>query len=151
MSDDFIRFVPRDPNHVPSSEAQRRATELVRALLPNAHEVKSEQSARIQFFDCGSNFERVSCPHCHAELSLDWWREAMGEGDGGGGFDLAPLKLPCCRHTSDLNELLYDWPQAFGRFAVTVLNPGVVEVPASLLAAIEASLDCAVITVRQHL
>lgn len=75
----------------------------------------------------------------------------MGEGDGGGGFDLAPLKLPCCRHTSDLNELLYDWPQAFGRFAVTVLNPGVVEVPASLLAAIEASLDCAVITVRQHL
>lgn len=105
-------------------------------------DVKSEQNAGVQFHDCGSNFERVSCAHCLAEISLEWWGETMDDDYGVEGFALAPYELRCCQRTSSLDELRYDWPQAFGRFAITVMNPGADDVPESLLTALSASCRC---------
>ena len=151
MSDHFLFFVPSDPSYVPSVEAQTRATELVRTRLRNADAVKSEQNTGIQFYDCGSNFERVSCPHCLAEVSLQWWQEVMDKDCDAGGFGLAQYALPCCHRTSNLNQLRYDWPQAFGRYVISVMNPNIRAVPESLLVDLEASLNCCVVVVRQRI
>ncbi len=151
VSDDFLVFVPKDPDLVPSSEAQMQAIQCVRSMLPAAERVESQQSARVQFHDCAGNFESVFCPHCRAPLSLDWWGATMDHDFRDGGFVLATYEMPCCRLVSNLNELHYNWPQAFGRFAITAQNPGVVEIPASLVAAIETALCCRVTAVRRHL
>ena len=151
MSDDFLIFVPTDPHLVPSSEVQRQTTELVRSLLPDAAEVSSEATERVQFYDGGSNFSGVSCPHCRSELSLEWWGEIMDEDYDEGGFRLAPYELPCCHRSSNLNELRYDWPQAFGRFAISAMNPNIGRAPDSLRAAVAEKLGCTVATIHQHI
>lgn len=68
--------------------------------------------------------------------------ETMDDDYGVEGFALAPYELRCCQRTSSLDELRYDWPQAFGRFAITVMNPGADDVPESLLTALSASCRC---------
>lgn len=151
MSDNFLIFVPTDPDRVPSPEVQREVTQLVRTSLPDAEEVTSEANDRVQFYDCGSHFERASCPQCNAELSLAWWGEIMDEDYDDGGFKLARYELPCCHRSSSLNELRYVWPQAFGKFAISAMNPNVGKVSDSLVAAVEERLGCAVAIVRRHL
>jgi hypothetical protein len=151
MSDDFLIFVPTAPHLVPTLEVQKQTTELVRSSLPDADEVSAEANERVQFYDCGSNFSRVSCPHCQAELSLDWWGEIMDEDYDDGGFHLARYELPCCQRSSNLNELHYDWPQAFGRFAISAMNPNIGPAPDSLRAAVAEKLGCTVVTIHQHI
>ena len=151
MSDDFLVFVPKNPDFVPSSEAQARAIQCVRSMFPVAELVESEQTARVQFHDCAGNFESVFCPHCQAPLSLQWWEATMNHDFQDDGFQMATYTLPCCQNVSNLNELQYDWPQAFGKFSMTARNAGVVEIPDSLVAAIETALCCSVTVVRRHL
>lgn len=151
MSDDILSFVPRDPRHIPAPDAQQRALMRLRALLPDAVSFDTEQSELVRFHDCGENFESISCPHCSADLPLDWWSDAMGADFDGGGFRLDATELPCCQATGTLNELRYDWPQAFGRFSISVRNPDIGSVPDTLLRAIEAELGCALIVVRQRI
>ena len=33
------------------------------------------QHEAIQFVDCGSNFETITCPRCGAEVDAGWWAD----------------------------------------------------------------------------
>jgi len=151
MSDDYIVLVPRDPTHVPTLEAQRRVAEVLTRLAPNAQNSTAQVSEQIQFFDCGENFQRISCPRCSAEIGVDWWQQRMGDDASGDGFRLAPYALPCCGRTATLNELVYDWPQAFGRFQWKVTNPNIGVVSEADKSALEAAADFELVVVRQHI
>ena len=126
MSDNILTLIPVSPEYVPVESARAAADELLRSMVLAADEVSSEVSDQVQFFDAGSNFESVSCPVCHAELSTDWWGEAMDS-----AFQHQPPRLevvlPCCATTTSLNDLAYSWPQGFARYSLAARNPNIRE------------------------
>ena len=124
MGSFWIVLIPEDPRFVPDADRQRRARERFAQIAPEAREVQAETSATIEFHDCGGNFERVRCPSCHPELSIDWWLERVNE-DWADGFKLAKLATPCCGTQVTLHDLSYDWPQGFGRFSLHAMNAGI--------------------------
>jgi hypothetical protein len=124
MSDNWIALIPEDPRFVPDAVSQRRARARFAEIAPKADDISIKVSEKVEFFDCGANFERVHCPSCGAELPLSWWHARMEE-DYSDGFKLANYATPCCAASCTLHELVYYWPQGFGRFALDVMNANI--------------------------
>jgi hypothetical protein len=122
MSNNWIVFVPTDPHFVPKVTNQQRARIRFAEIAPEADEIEVKVSEKVEFFDCGANFERIGCPSCGAEILVEWWQDRMDE-DFGDGFKLEHYATPCCGNGATLNELVYEWPQGFGRFALRAMNP----------------------------
>jgi hypothetical protein len=150
VSDHFIVVVPRDPRLVPTDEVQRRIVGVLNRIAPSAENVMAEVSPQVQFFDCGQNFQRVSCPHCSSEIGVDWWQERMDDDADGIGFRLDSYGAPCCAKSVNLNELIYDWPQAFGRFGWTVQNPNIGELTDAAKLELEAAAGFGLMLIQQH-
>jgi len=150
MSDDYVVIVPRDPRHVPTREVQERVTALLRQIAPQAASVTVEAFAQVRFFNCGQNFKRVECPECSSEVT-DWWRNRMDDDYRDGGFRLELYKTPCCGALVTLNDLIYDWPQAFGSFTWTVMNPNIGELTQPEGAALAAAAGAPLVVVRQRI
>lgn len=149
MSDNWIIVVPEAADFVPSAEVRRKVIELFRGIAPHADEVKEEATQEIRFIDCGANLERIACPGCGAELEVDWWLERVDE-EADAGFPLKRLALPCCGAQSTLADLKYDWPQAFARFSVEAMNPGIPDLTDEQMRLFETVLGCKVRKVLQH-
>ncbi len=49
----------------------------------------------------------------------------MDEDYSDDGFKLAAYATPCCGKIGTLNELVYEWPQGFGRFALDAMNANI--------------------------
>lgn len=127
MSDNWIAIVPEDAGLVPDPSTHEIALELFRKIAPNADEIEIKLTDQIEFFDCGANFERITCPHCGQVISIDWWQDRMEDDHDGRGFRLAEYSAPCCGTAVSMNDLRYDWPQAFARFGIVVMNPNIAE------------------------
>jgi hypothetical protein len=151
VSDHSVTLVSVDPLYVPSLEQIQRAEALARSMFPQADAISPQPSDGIRLFDAGSNFERVTCPGCGAQVELDWWQAAMDADFDGQGFRLEPQAMPCCRRRFALNQLNYDWPQAFARFGLQLMNPNVGTLPADAVAQIEAALGTSVNVIYAHL
>jgi hypothetical protein len=151
VSDDFLIVVPRDPTHVPSIESQNRLIEVLRQIAPKADEVTFEAVEQIRLFDAGENLVRVVCPSCDSELEMSWWQDCLDEDFRAQGFRLERYALPCCGARLNLNELAYDWPQAFGRFSAEVRNPNIGELGSGERARLEQALGVPITVVRRHL
>jgi hypothetical protein len=123
MSDNWIALIPEDPRFVPDAANQGRARERFAEIAPGA-DIEIKVSETVEFFDCGQNFERIRCPSCASEVPVAWWQDRMDE-DHDDGFKLASYATPCCGAECTLNELVYDWPQGFGRFALDAMNPNI--------------------------
>jgi hypothetical protein len=67
------------------------------------------------------------------------------------GVKLAVYRTPCCGHKCNLNELRYDWPQRFGRFALSAMNPNIGEFPAQYRPEFEEILGTKLIIIHQHI
>jgi hypothetical protein len=150
MSDNYIIIIPKEPNFVPSKEAQRKAVELFQKLTPIADEIKAEVSKTIRFVDCGENFSRVSCPKCHHELDLDSWQSWMGE-EAEADFPLRPKPMACCGAKLTLNDLSYDWPQGFARFTLKAMNPDIANLEQIDLKQFEKILGSPLRKILQHI
>src|SRR5688572_1638856 len=115
MSDDWITVIPEDPEFVPDPARQAAAQAWFEENAPDSEEIEIKLSDSIEFFDCGANFERVLCPSCGGEIAMQWWQQRMDE------FEEAPKLVkyptPCCGAMLNLHELVYYFPQGFGRFA----------------------------------
>ena len=153
MSDNWVIFVPTDPQLVPKQAARKRAVELAEELWPDADEVEVVVSRKLMVFDCGVNLSSIRCPTCSAKLSVDWFNDEIPEyfATKRGRADV-PLNLACgCRHS--LQELKYKWPVGFGRFGLSLMNPraGARGVSKAKRAKIEAALGCRVMVVYEHL
>lgn len=124
MSDFYIRLIPRDPDLVVDQVALDAALASFEHLVPDADEVKAEQTLTVNFVDPGENLDHVSCPECRAELDFDWWQEAMGCASESEFNDLAVV-VPCCGASTSLNDLAYDFPAGFARSVLEALNPNI--------------------------
>jgi len=132
MSDNWVNFVPEDPRYVPDRGQIKRAVKEASRLFPRADSVNAELPRGIEFFHPGGNFEGVFCPACGKAIT-DWWGDALDldrtvpgvrpEKNAEVGFRLAPITLPCCGKICTLNDLRYEVSGAFGRFALSVMNP----------------------------
>ena len=150
MSDNWIIVIPDRPDFVPAAEAQERAVAHFRHLAPQAEEVRKEVTKEVRFIDCGANLSRIVCPHCGAELEMDWWQDLMDE-ESQAGFPIRSVLLPCCRKSGSLQTLEYDWPQGFARFSLEAMNPGIPDLSEDQLADFARILGCPVRKVLQHL
>jgi hypothetical protein len=74
----------------------------------------------------------------------------MSEDIAGVGFRLDSYEVPCCAKSVNLNELNYDWPQAFGRFNWTVRNPNIGEMTAAAKSEVEAVAGSALVPIQRH-
>ena len=124
MSDNWIVLISEDPTFVPESAKRTKARARFVQIAPESHEIEIQVFDHIEFFDCGANLERILCPSCRSEISTDWWQDTM-EADYRNGFLLDKYAPPCCNATVTLHELIYEWPQGFGRFALTAMNPNI--------------------------
>ena len=151
MSDHWIALVPQDPNFVPDSQTHDDALELFHAIAPDAEEIRIKLFDKIRFFDCGGNFERIICPPCGQEISIDWWQDRMNDDYDGNGFLLAKYSTPCCGASIGLNEFQYDWPQAFARFGIDAMNPNIGELSDEHRSEFERILGTPLMTIYQHI
>jgi hypothetical protein len=122
MSDTFLRLIPACPECVPDDEALRAASHLLASFFPEADEAAFESTERVNFVDPGQNLGRIACPVCGGEIDTAWWQKAMDAAYQTHFSDLS-IELPCCKTSSSLNDLLYDWPAGFAKFELTVRNP----------------------------
>ncbi len=151
MSDDWITLVPRETGHVPQPDQQQAGLALFRQIAPDADEITVINQKTIRFFDCGANFECVRCPRCTEEIT-EWWGQCMdSDFSKETGFSLNAYTLPCCGEAESLDRLVYQWPQAFGRFRLSARNPNLGLLPVDSLRQIEAGIGCALVVVYQHL
>lgn len=136
MSDNILKLIPTDPIYIPNVRGQEAARNLLASIVPNAEEVSVQVTGKVGFIDCGANLSKIICPHCHSELKINWWHEAMARASANNFQDLM-ANVPCCNASVSLNELEYDFPAGFARFALEARNPGVQKVEADKIRRLE--------------
>ena len=149
MSDYYIHIIPVDPRYVPETQAQNAAIATLRAMLIRADDIWDKSENKIVFRDCGKNFEQVRCPGCGADLSIDTWQELMdADYSEEEGFHLEPFPLSCCNQRYTLNDLVYEMPQGFSRYALSALNIDQ-SLTETLITKLEDALGCRVRIIHQ--
>lgn len=149
MSDNWLLLVPADPTFQPAEAAANAACDMFRSFVPQAEDVSIRFSENIIFFDPGANFERVSCPRCKSEVT-DWWADAMDVAAASDFSDLLAT-TPCCQTKISLDELSYEAPAAFGRFALSALNPNIAELAELQRVELSSQLGCGLHVVWQRI
>jgi hypothetical protein len=144
MGESKIYIIPRDEHFVPAPSAAKAALDYLRQTCPGNRDIAVNQTNGIKFYDAGEFFATITCPHCHEELDVEWWAARMTEDEGPDGHRVASYPLPCCGATATLNQLVYDAPQGFARFAIDIYNDAGVTLTDPQVKAIEALLGCAV-------
>ena len=150
MSDNWITLIPENPRFVPNQANRERARDRFAEIAQNADEVELQIFEKINFFDCGSNFGKVYCPSCRTEIAVEWWKDRMDE-DYDNGFKLANYSTPCCGSTVTLHELIYEWPQGFGLFALDAMNPHIGKLNDQYKLELEEILETKLRVIYQHI
>ncbi len=121
MSDTIYKIIACEPDFEPVREVGENVVELLKGSI-SADSVEIKYHGQISFIDCGGNLESITCPCCGAELSSDWWGEAM-EQAAQSEFENLETIVPCCNREMSLNELEYDFPCGFGKWEIDIWNP----------------------------
>ena len=103
MSDHFLVVIPANPaaDLPDSANALRDAL----AALAGGDEARVKDYGKLQFIDCGENFESIVCPACQSALTLKWWQARMDDDwHSEDGFHLHAHTLPCCNVEATLND-----------------------------------------------
>jgi hypothetical protein len=127
VSDNWLHYVPRDPNWQPAREAAESAASRLREIAPQSDEIECQFHDQIEIIHPYSNWSGVHCPACGADLD-DWWHDQLTTAYDGKSWTLQAT-TPCCGATTSLNDLDFDWPTAFGRFVLVAMNPKLIPTP----------------------
>jgi len=123
MSDNWLIFIPTDPDALPSRAAADKAVELLKTFVPEAYEVLAKFSERTEFH-CGcGNWSGVNCPKCGTDVE-EWWKDAMDKA-WESEFKNLSVTTPCCGHSTTLNDLNYVWPAGFSCFVLEAMKPNI--------------------------
>jgi len=149
MSDNWLRYVPTDPEFRPSDSAAKAAEALLLSFVPQAERVRSEFTENVGFIDPGANWSGVFCPLCGTDAE-SWWGDAMSTAAETKFTSLA-VHAPCCHATASLNEMRYVWPAAFGRYVLEAMNPNVKGLSVQQSELLSAALGCSVREIPVHI
>ena len=150
MSNDWIALIPEDPYFIPDAAKQLTARIRLSEIAPDTDEFRITVSETVTFFDCAGNFERILCPSCRTEIPVRWWHDRMDD-DYENGFKLDLYRTPCCNAATTLRELIYEWPQTFGRFALEARNPNIGLLENEQRREMEEILGTKLVVIYQHI
>jgi len=124
MSDNWLMFIPADPNALPTRAGADKAVELLKRFAPDAgDDVRATFCDQVEFHHGGSNWSGVKCPRCDEDVE-EWWVHATDNAHRSAFADLR-VTAPCCGHPTSLNDLNYVWPAGFARFVLEAKNPNI--------------------------
>ena len=124
MSDNWLLFIPADPNVLPARAGADKEVELLKRFAPGAgDDVRARFSDKAEFQDCGANWSGVKCQKCGEDVQA-WWVNATDNAHKSGFADLR-VTTPCCGHPTSLNDLNYVWPAGLARFVLDAKNPNI--------------------------
>jgi hypothetical protein len=150
MSDNWLMFIPADPDALPSRTGAEKALELLKRFAPGAgDDVRAIFSDKVEFHDCGSNWSGVTCPTCGEDVE-EWWVSAIDNAYKSGFTDLRATP-PCCGHATSLNDLNYVWPAGFARFVLEAKNPNISQTTAEQDRALSDALGLELRKIWRHL
>lgn len=116
-----IRIIPQKPE----LELQKTISVSLMKYLSNEFPNKKiviQLDSTISFVDCGQGFEKVICPDCGKEISMDFWQESMDKAFKASFKDMS-IKTVCCQTVTDLNSLKYEADCGFAKSILTVNDP----------------------------
>ena len=122
MSEHLVRLIPRLHTYR-TNEASAQAAVLALQKCVKAEDISFFQSGQVEFFDCGSALDHISCPRCGAAVPLDWWQQKMDEHNKSDHIFVLEEDMPCCSKTVSLNDLRYEAPCGFASLCFTVRDP----------------------------
>lgn len=123
MSDDFIVLIPVDPKARLDADTLARLETAHKDIVGAEVTRTKDYGDRLQFIDCGGNFEEIRCPFCGQQVDTDWWGNRMDhDWDDDKGFHLCLFDTPCCGAETRLDKLDYRWPQGFSTWFVSAMN-----------------------------
>lgn len=125
---------------MPEKSAADQVIGLLRQVAPLAGDIAARKAAKPQLMDAGANLERILCTECLQEQDIDWWVGAVTADHTPQGFRLADVEMPCCGAKMTLNELAYHGAQAFGIFAIEVIDPKIKTLSEQVIETAEAAL-----------
>lgn len=118
MSDSFLVVIPADPLAKLPDTAERVRALLAEIAGTDASRVKDY--GKLQFIDCGENFETIRCPACRATIDIPQWHAWMdADWHADEGFHLHDHTTPCCGKTLTLDALVYEGSQGFARWCIS--------------------------------
>ncbi len=121
MSESYAVVIPADPKAAMPETAEAVREALERIVGSDRSRIKDY--GKLQFIDCGGNFESLACPACADKIELDVWSGWMDEDwHGKEGFHLHRHATPCCGEGVTLNDLIYFLPQGFARWFVSAYD-----------------------------
>ncbi len=123
MSDNWLQYIPLDPEFQPSPKSAETARQLLASFVPKADEVTVDFKSSTEFFHPAGNWSGVKCSVCAADLE-EWWYAAMAIASKT-AFKNLSVTTPCCGVATSLNDLTYVQPAGFGRFVLEAMNPQV--------------------------
>jgi hypothetical protein len=149
MSDDWLLYIPVDPEFVPPGDSAENARALLAQFLPQANKVTARRKNAVTFFHPGGNWSGVQCPECNTNIE-QWWQEVMTTASES-QFENLIVRTPCCGVKRSLNDLHYVWPAAFGRFVLEAMNPNDRDLGPEKEAELARALGCGIRKVWIHL
>jgi hypothetical protein len=168
VSDNALAFVPADALFVPPPERHEAAKRALRRFAPDSERITATAFDEIHVVHPYENLERIRCPLCSNEISLDWWHETIDERaieewekpapDGalvnlGVVTAIASLETstPCCGARISLEDLQYEFPVGFGMFVLEALNPNIEGLAPEALAELERVVGTELRQIWTHL
>lgn len=148
MSDYIVKIIPADAAYQITEKQAQSVLEFLKANI-KSDKIESIIQDSPVFVDCGSNLERILCPHCKVQQDFEWWGKAMDNAAGSDFKDLSVI-MPCCKKESSLNDLKYDFPCGFASFEFDIWNPDT-EPDLRLGAALEKRIGSAIRIIHAHL
>ncbi len=119
MSDTELRLIAAsDPYWQPTRQQSELAVELLSRSHPN---ISGRFFDSVHFVDSGGNWEGVYCPSCGSDAGA-WWGAAM-EAAYAKSFQDLRIVTPCCRASTDLNELIFEPPSGLARYSLAISGP----------------------------
>ncbi len=117
-------FVPVNPHYIPGTPAISAAGAYIKEHYPKSHSVEAISREGVDVFFPGLNMTACHCPECGAALADEAWQAILvADHAETKGFYLLAHPVPCCRALVTPRELKFDWPVAFGKFALRITDP----------------------------
>ena len=119
-----VEFVPTNPHFTPGTPAISAAGAYVKERYPGCERVEAISREGVDVFFPGLNLMSCSCPECGGAVSDEVWQKMLADDYVQmKGFYLLAYPLPCCAALVTPRELKFDWPVAFGKFALRITGP----------------------------
>ena len=119
-----VHFVPDDPHYTPGTPGISAAGAYLKENYPASPRVEALARNGVDLFFPGDNLMACACPSCKTDIPVGVWQTILAaDYDDDNGFMLLRQQMPCCGERLTVNELVFDWPLAFGKFALQITDP----------------------------